>query len=80
MRHRLAGLGGLQILLTMGLVLAAGTFVAGEAWQPALATGMILALSSTAIVLQTLSEKGLFQTAGGRSSFTVLLAQRNNFV
>jgi len=43
--------------------------------SPALATGMILALSSTAIVLQTLSEKGLFQTAGGRSSFTVLLAQ-----
>ncbi|HBR36260.1 MAG TPA: potassium transporter, partial [Sulfitobacter pontiacus] len=32
-------------------------------------------LSSTAIVLQTLSEKGLMQTAGGRSVFSVLLTQ-----
>jgi CPA2 family monovalent cation:H+ antiporter-2 len=41
----------------------------------ALAVGMIFALSSTAIVLQTLSEKGLMQTGGGRSSFSVLLTQ-----
>ncbi len=41
----------------------------------ALAVGLILALSSTAIVLQTLSEKGLMQTAGGRSAFSVLLTQ-----
>jgi CPA2 family monovalent cation:H+ antiporter-2 len=35
----------------------------------------MLSLSSTAIVLQTLSEKRLMQTAGGRSSFSVLLTQ-----
>lgn len=36
---------------------------------------MVLALSSTAIVLQTLNEKGLMQTRGGRSTFSVLLTQ-----
>src|SRR5690606_22719200 len=41
----------------------------------ALATGIILSLSSTAIVLQTLREKGLQQTPGGRSTFSVLLTQ-----
>lgn len=74
MRHRLAGLGGLQILLTTGLVFAAANFF-GLAWQTALAVGMTLALSSTAIVLQTLTEKDLIRTAGGRSSFSVLLTQ-----
>ncbi|MEM7318734.1 MAG: cation:proton antiporter, partial [Pseudomonadota bacterium] len=41
----------------------------------ALAVGMSLSLSSTAIVLQTLSEKGLMQTNGGRATFSVLLTQ-----
>ena len=36
---------------------------------------MALALSSTAIVLQTISEKGLTQTNGGRSALSVLLTQ-----
>ena len=36
---------------------------------------MIVALSSTAIALQTLSEKGLLKTAAGQSSFAVLLFQ-----
>ncbi|MBV0911608.1 monovalent cation:proton antiporter-2 (CPA2) family protein [Anianabacter salinae] len=74
MRHRLLGLGGLQILLTMGLVTAAAMAL-GQPLQTALAIGMILALSSTAIVLQTLSEKNLMQTGGGRSTFSVLLTQ-----
>ncbi|PJE26202.1 Glutathione-regulated potassium-efflux system protein KefC [Pseudooceanicola marinus] len=74
MRHKLLGLGGLQVVLTMLAVMAAG-IAFGLEWQPALAVGMILALSSTAIVLQTLSEKGLMQTQGGRSTFAVLLTQ-----
>ncbi len=74
MRHRLLGLGGLQILLTMGAV-TSGALALGLTWQVALALGMIFALSSTAIVLQTLTEKALLQTAGGRSSFSVLLTQ-----
>ncbi|GGE46889.1 monovalent cation:proton antiporter-2 (CPA2) family protein [Actibacterium pelagium] len=74
MRHRLLGLGGLQIVLTMGAVMGAA-MAFGLVWQTALAVGMILALSSTAIVLQTLNEKGLMTTKGGRNSFAVLLTQ-----
>jgi len=74
MRHKLLGLGGAQIVLTtlavMGVALALG-----YVWQTALVIGMVLALSSTAIVLQTLNEKGLMTTAGGRASFSVLLTQ-----
>ncbi|MGI9393342.1 MAG: cation:proton antiporter, partial [Boseongicola sp.] len=75
MRHRLLGLGGLQIVLTTGLIMAAGIYIFGYFWQTSLAIGMIFALSSTAIVLQTLTEKRLMQTGGGRASFAVLLSQ-----
>lgn len=74
MRHRLIGLGGLQIMLTTGAIM--GSVMAfGFNWSVSLAVGLIFALSSTAIVLQTLSEKGLMRTAGGRSTFSVLLTQ-----
>ncbi|WP_370269984.1 cation:proton antiporter [Nioella sp.] len=74
MRHRLIGLGGLQIVLTTTAIML-GAIALDLAWQTSLAVGMTLALSSTAIVLQTLSEKGLMQTNGGRSAFSVLLTQ-----
>ena len=74
MRHRLIGLGGLQVILTM-LAVMASAMALGFVWQTALVIGMIFALSSTAIVLQTLNEKRLMQTSGGRSSFSVLLTQ-----
>jgi CPA2 family monovalent cation:H+ antiporter-2 len=74
MRARLLGLGGGQIaattLLVMGIALAFG-----QVWTVALAVGLVLALSSTAIVLQTLNEKGLMRSDGGQSSFAVLLTQ-----
>ncbi|WP_294622206.1 monovalent cation:proton antiporter-2 (CPA2) family protein [uncultured Roseovarius sp.] len=74
MRHRLLGLGGLQITLTT-LAVMLGCMALGQPWSIALAIGLVFALSSTAIVLQTLSEKGLMQTGGGRSAFSVLLTQ-----
>ena len=74
MRHRLIGLGGLQVGLST-LALMAAAMAAGESWEVGLAVGLALSLSSTAIVLQTLSEKGLMQTGGGRSMFSVLLTQ-----
>ncbi|MDK3019723.1 cation:proton antiporter domain-containing protein [Pseudodonghicola flavimaris] len=74
MRHRLIGLGGLQIIFST-LALMGAAMAAGESWEVGLALGMALSLSSTAIVLQTLSEKGLMQTGGGRSMFSVLLTQ-----
>ncbi|MDX8351248.1 monovalent cation:proton antiporter-2 (CPA2) family protein [Cognatiyoonia sp. IB215182] len=74
MRQKLIGLGGLQISLTMAAVMI-GAMALGYDWTTALAIGMIFALSSTAIVLQTLTEKGLMSTNGGRSTFSVLLTQ-----
>lgn len=74
MRHRLIGLGGLQIMLTMAAVTGVGVWL-GQSWQISLAVGMTLSLSSTAIVLQTLNEKQLIRSGGGRSTFAVLLMQ-----
>ena len=67
MRHKLLGYGGAQIGLTIAAVFAGALFF-GLPWQTSLAIGMIFALSSTAIVLQTLDEKALMQTGGGRAS------------
>jgi CPA2 family monovalent cation:H+ antiporter-2/glutathione-regulated potassium-efflux system ancillary protein KefC/glutathione-regulated potassium-efflux system protein KefB len=47
----------------------------GLTFQSSLAIGMTLSLSSTAIVLQTLNEKGLMKTDAGQSAFSVLLFQ-----
>ncbi len=74
MRHRLIGLGGLQVGLTTALI-TIGAILLGLDWRVSLAIGLTLSLSSTAIVLQTLNEKGLTKTEGGRSAFSVLLFQ-----
>ena len=74
MKTRLLGLGGLQVGLTL-LGVAGIAMLFGQQWSVSLAIGMVLALSSTAIVLQTLNEKGLMKSDGGQSSFSVLLFQ-----
>ncbi|QDP00503.1 monovalent cation:proton antiporter-2 (CPA2) family protein [Thalassotalea sp. PS06] len=74
MRHRLLGLGGLQVSLTTGAITLIAMFF-GLPWQTALAIGLIFSLSSTAIVLQTFNEKGLTKTQGGQNAFSVLLMQ-----
>jgi CPA2 family monovalent cation:H+ antiporter-2 len=74
MRAKLLGLGGLQVAVTAALVAGVAS-VLGQPFTVALAVGMVLALSSTAIVLQTLNEKGLMKSEGGQSSFSVLLFQ-----
>jgi len=68
------GLGGLQVLITT-LITGGIALAVGQHWNQALAIGMTLSMSSTAIVLQTLSEKGLMRTDAGQSSFSVLLFQ-----
>lgn len=74
MRSRLLGLGGLQVLLTALLITGLGILL-GQGFRSSLAIGLIFSLSSTAIVLQTLNEKGLSHTEGGKSAFSVLLCQ-----
>ncbi|MEO5917042.1 MAG: cation:proton antiporter [Luteolibacter sp.] len=74
MRHHLLGLGSLQVgLCALGVAGLACAF--GVQFKPAIAIGLILAMSSTAIVLQTLAEKGLLHTEAGQNSFAVLLFQ-----
>lgn len=74
MRSRLVGLGGLQVAATVGII-ATVAMVLNQPWPVAVAIGLVLSLSSTAIVLQTLAEKGLMKSEGGQSSFSVLLFQ-----
>ena len=64
--------------MPVGLSLAAVAGIAyalGYSWQVGVAVGCILALSSTAIVLQTFNEKQLLSTQGGQAGFAVLLFQ-----
>lgn len=74
MRNKLLGLGGGQVALTTIAVMIAAMMM-GQVWSVALAIGLVMALSSTAIVLQSLNEKGLMKSDGGQSSFSVLLFQ-----
>ena len=74
MRDSLIGLGGLQIFITTCIL----SFIAIQLslpWQTSVAIALILSLSSTAIVLQTLTEKNLQSTDGGKSAIGVLLMQ-----
>lgn len=74
MRGQLFGLGGGQVILSAGAVMIIA-MILGQPLKIALAIGLVLALSSTAIVLQTLNEKGLIKSDGGQASFSVLLFQ-----
>ncbi|MCS6819392.1 MAG: monovalent cation:proton antiporter-2 (CPA2) family protein [Chitinophagales bacterium] len=75
MRKSIVGLGGMQYSLTTLLFMLPGIFIMGWSWQMSLAVSLALSMSSTAIVLQTLKEKGLSQTTAGQASFSVLLFQ-----
>ncbi len=74
LRAPILGLGGAQVSLTAALV-AGISLALGLPWPQAVVCGLILALSSTAIVLQSLGEKGLLKTRGGEACFSVLLFQ-----
>lgn len=74
MRVPILGLGGLQMIANVILLSGIGMML-GLAWQQALAISLILPLSSTAIGVQTLTERGLMKTDGGQSAFSILLFQ-----
>jgi monovalent cation:proton antiporter-2 (CPA2) family protein len=74
MRVPILGLGGAQVLLT-ALLLGGVALSLDLPWQTSLAIGLTLALSSTAMVLQSLKEKGWEKTPAGRAGFSVLLFQ-----
>ena len=74
MRGQLLGLGGLQVVGT-ALVITATAFALGLSGPIALTVGLVLSLSSTAIVLQTFNEKGLMRSDAGQAGFSILLFQ-----
>ncbi len=74
LRRPILGLGGAQVL-ACAAVLMGGALLLGVEWKPAIAIGLTFAMSSTAIVLSTLTERGLLRTSGGQASFSVLLFQ-----
>ena len=74
LRRAVFGLGFAQVLLTLAVVLGAAVFL-GAPWQAALAVGGALAMSSTAIVLRILAERGQLETPQGRDIIGVLLFQ-----
>ncbi len=75
MRRRILGMGGLQMLLTALLFFGLFYYLQSYAFNTAIALALTFAMSSTAIVLQTLKEKNLDKTHAGKSSFAVLLFQ-----
>ncbi len=74
MRKAVFGGGTLQLVLSAA-ALTAGGLALGLPWRGALVAGFAIALSSTAIAMQTLSERNLTPTPTGRSAFAVLLFQ-----
>lgn len=72
-----------KIVLGMGIIQVFGTillaylvlYALGVDWKVSLTAAMAIALSSTAITLQTNKEKGLMNTTYGTSSFSILLFQ-----
>ncbi|RTY64597.1 monovalent cation:proton antiporter-2 (CPA2) family protein [Flavobacterium sp. LB2P53] len=75
MRKFIIGMGSAQLVGTTLLLFFGCLYFMDWKWETTLAVSLALALSSTAIVLQTLKEKGLSNTSVGRSSFAVLLFQ-----
>ncbi len=74
MRRPIFGVGTAQVLLCTASLFAAG-LVFGYDWHLALIAALGLALSSTAIALQSIAERNLMSTTSGKTSFAILLFQ-----
>ena len=74
MRKPILGLGGAQVLFSVGVIAPVVHFI-GIDWNSSLVIGMGLALSSTAIALRIIEEKEMSGSLVGESSFSVLLFQ-----
>ncbi|TDU80741.1 Kef-type potassium/proton antiporter (CPA2 family) [Prosthecobacter fusiformis] len=74
LRGPILGMGSAQVLCTAAVVTGVGMLL-GLAWPMAVTIGLILSMSSTAIVIQSLAERNLLNTRGGQACFSVLLFQ-----
>ncbi|MFD2112220.1 cation:proton antiporter [Thiorhodococcus fuscus] len=75
MRRLIFGLGSAQMLLTAAVLAAYLIFVLHAPWEAATIVGLAFGMSSTAIVMGTLGERGELATEHGRATFAVLMAQ-----
>ena len=74
LRRPIFGWGSAQVAGCAAL-LATVAMVFGVSWQIALVASLGLALSSTAIALQTINERNLMPTSSGQAGFSILLFQ-----
>ena len=74
-RRLVLGLGTLQVLITGGLITVIARELLDFPWKTALLIGMALALSSTAFVLQLLTERKELSSEYGKPSVAILLLQ-----
>ncbi|TMH15679.1 MAG: glutathione-regulated potassium-efflux system protein KefB [Betaproteobacteria bacterium] len=74
LRHPVFGLGGAQVVVT-GIALTGIAVWLNLSWQAAIVIGLGLAMSSTAIVLAWLGERGQLSSPSGRLAFAILLFQ-----
>ena len=74
MRHKVVGLGLTQFIGT-SVVVAILFRLVGFAWAPAIIVGMALAMSSTAIAMQSVDQRNITKTDTGRASLAILLVQ-----
>ena len=74
MRHQLLGLGLTQLVATTIVIAGVAVFI-GFSWQAAVILGMALSMSSTAIAMQSVSQRGISRTDTGRASLAILLVQ-----
>ncbi len=75
MRKPIFGLGLAQVLITTLAIGAVAYFGFHQAKESALIIGFGLSMSSTALVLQLLAERGQLNSQYGRSAFSILLFQ-----
>src|SRR3984885_416048 len=75
LRKSIFGLGSAQVAATAACIAAVGYFAFEQTWQSALVTGFALSMSSTALALQLLAERGQLNSQFGRSAFSILLFQ-----
>jgi len=74
LRHHVFGLGSLQIVLT-AFIITGFSLLNHMSWKPSLVIGLTMAVSSTALVMQILQDKGEIASSHGSAAFGILLMQ-----
>ena len=75
MRRDIFGLGLMQVAVCGLALMLYPMFVLGRPWEGALVAGLGLALSSTALVMQIIEERGSMRLPYGQKTFAILLMQ-----